>query len=93
MKSREFFELAVRILGAVTLFWGVGYLTESALLYADYVRNPDITFRYYLIYGWINIFVSSILMRAPWILTNFAYPLEESMDEDGDPTVQEPSDS
>ncbi len=74
MTSREWFEVAVRVIGAVTLFWGVGYLVESALFYTEYIQNPDVGFRYYLIYGWINIFVSLLLMRAPWILVNFAYP-------------------
>ena len=77
MTSREIFELAVRILGAVSLVWGIAYLVDSALFYTEYIINPDVTFRYYLIFGWVDIFISLVLIRAPWILSNFAYPPDD----------------
>ena len=80
MKPRDLFEVAVRIAGVFTLIWGVWDLANAALFYADYWRNVDMSFRYYLIYGWISIAMGLILIRIPWILVNFAYPPEEQSD-------------
>lgn len=87
MKLRDYFELGFRLLGVYTLLWGIGYLTESAIVYTEYTRSPDLDFRYYLIYGWVNIFVGLFLVRAPWLLINFAFP-EEGPGEDENEKAQ-----
>lgn len=43
-------------------------------MYTDYIRNPDISFRYYMIYGWLDSFLGLVFVRAPWIISNFAFP-------------------
>lgn len=76
MTPRELFDVAVRTLGAVVLVWGVWDLANAALFYTDYIRNPDTTFRFYLIFGWVSIFMGLLLLRAGGIVVNFAYDVE-----------------
>ena len=74
MVPRELFDVAVRTLGACVLVWGLWDLVNAALFYTDYFRNPDMTFRFYLIFGWASIFVGLLLIRTGGVLVNFAYP-------------------
>ena len=76
MTPRDLFDVAVRTLGAVVLVWGVWDLTNAALFYNDYIRNPDMTFRFYLILGWASIFIGLLLIRGAGVLVNFAYDAE-----------------
>lgn len=77
MKPRDLFEAAVRVVGLFALLWGLWDLANAVLFYADYFRNPDMSYRYYLIYGWISIAIGLLLIRAPWIIVEFAYSSEE----------------
>lgn len=77
MTPRELFDVAVRIAGIFALLWGLWDLTNAALFYTDYFRSPDMTFRYYLIYGWVSIAMGLLLVRGAGVLVNFAYPAEE----------------
>lgn len=76
MTPRDLFDVAVRTVGVVALVWGLWDLVYAGLFYADYFRNPDMTFRFYLISGWAGIFIGLLLIRAPGILVNFAYSPE-----------------
>jgi hypothetical protein len=76
MTPRGLFEVAVRTLGAAVLVWGLWDLTNAALFYNDYFRNPDMSVRYYLIFGWVSIFLGLILMRFSRIVGTFAYENE-----------------
>ena len=80
MTPRELFDVAVRIVGVFALLWGIWDLANAALFYTDYFRSPDMTFRYYLIYGWVSIFTGLFLIRAAGILVDFAYPTGNEQD-------------
>ena len=81
MTQKDWLEVAIRTIGVYILFSAVTNFAESALMYTDYSRNPDINFRYYLIYGWIYAFVGLVFLKAPGILSNFAYAPELSEDD------------
>lgn len=83
MMPRELFDVAVRTLGAFVLVWGLWDLVNAALFYTDYIRNPDMTFRFYLIFGWASIFIGLLLIRSGGVLVNFAYPEATAEAEDG----------
>ena len=74
MTQKDWLEVAIRIIGVYVLFWAITNFAEAWLMYADYSRNLDINFRYYFIYGWIYVLVGLIFVRAPGVLSNFAYP-------------------
>lgn len=74
MTQKDWLEVAIRTIGVYVLFCGISNFTEASLMYTDYSRNPDISFRYYLIYGWVDMIVGLVFLRAPGIFTNFAYP-------------------
>lgn len=76
MTPRDLFDVAVRTLGAFVVVWGLWDLVNAALFYTDYFRNPDMTFRFYLIFGWASIFIGLLLIRAGGVLVNFAYGVE-----------------
>lgn len=81
MTQKDWLEVAIRIIGVYLLFWAVTNFAESALMYADYSRNLDINFRYYLIYGWIDAILALVFLKAPGIISNFAYPPESEESE------------
>ncbi|MBC7899208.1 MAG: hypothetical protein H7070_04060 [Saprospiraceae bacterium] len=81
MKPRDFFEVAVRVVGLFALLWGLWDLVNAVLFYTDYFRNPDMSFRFYLIYGWVNIIIGLLFIRAPWLLVDFAYANKDIDDE------------
>ncbi len=76
MTQKDWLEVGIRVIGVYVLFTAVTYFAESALMYADYSRNPDINFRYYLIHGWVYGFAGLFFLKAPAILSNYAYPAE-----------------
>ena len=77
MTPRELFDVAVRIAGVFALLWGLWDLANAALFYTGYFTHADMTFRYYLIYGWVSIAMGLLLVRAADVLVNFAYPPAE----------------
>jgi hypothetical protein len=89
MMPRELFDVAVRVLGAFVLVWGLWDLVNAALFYTDYFRNPDMTFRFYLIFGWVSIFIGLLLIRSGGVLVNFAYPDTAEEDQDGSDKTSE----
>jgi hypothetical protein len=82
MTLRDWFDVAVRIVGVVVLVYGLWDLMHAFLFYADYFRNPDMTFRFYMIAGWFSIFLGLVLIRAAGLIVNFAYAPEEPAAED-----------
>jgi len=91
MTQKDWLEVAIRTIGVYALFSAVTYFAESWLMYADYSRNLDINFRYYLIYGWVYAFAGLLFLKVPGVLSNFAYPpelKENDVEEEG----AEPSD-
>jgi len=84
MTPRDLFDVSVRIAGVFALLWGLWDLANAALFYTDYFRSPDMTFRYYLIYGWVSIAIGLLLMRSGGVLVNFAYPEADTDGETSD---------
>ena len=84
MTPRDLFDVSVRIAGVFALLWGLWDLANAALFYTDYFRSPDMTFRYYLIYGWVSIAIGLLLMRRGGVLVNFAYPEADTDGETSD---------
>ena len=81
MTQRDWFDVGVRVVGVVTLVYGFWDLVYAMLFYADYFRNPDMSFRFYLIAGWCSIALGLTLIRAASIVVNFAYgPIDEKSD-------------
>ena len=76
MTQKDWLDVSIRVLGVYILFCAVTNFAESWLMYADYSRSLDFTFRYYLIYGWIYALLGLVFLKAPGILSNFAYPPE-----------------
>jgi hypothetical protein len=87
MNEKNWLDVGIRAIGVYVLFYAVTYFAESWLMYADYSRNPDINFRYYLIFGWIYALAGLLLLKAPGVLSNFAYPPES---DDGDAEGERP---
>jgi hypothetical protein len=82
MNPREWFDVGVRIVGVLTLVYGICDLVNAGLFYTEYFRNPDFSFRFYLIAGWCSIAIGLILIRSAPVLVNFAYgPIDDSDDE------------
>ena len=77
MTQKEFLDVMIRIAGVFALLWGLWDLTNAALFYTDYFRNADMTYRYYLIYGWVSIGMGLLLLRGGAVLADFAYPPRE----------------
>jgi hypothetical protein len=88
MTQKDWLEVAIRILGVYILFWAVTNFAEAWLMYSDYSRNPDISFRYYFIWAWIDVLVGLIFLKAPGVLSNFAFPKAGS-EETSETSVEE----
>lgn len=88
MTQKDWLEVAIRVLGVYVLFWAVTNFAEAWLMYADYSRNPDIGFRYYFIYAWIDVLVGLIFLKAPGVLSNFAFPPKDT-EEDPESDAEE----
>lgn len=78
MTQRDLFDVGVRLVGVGTIVYGLWDLMYAMLFYADYFRNPDSTFRFYLIAGWGSVAIGLILVRAGAVLVNFAYGVAET---------------
>lgn len=84
MTQKDWLEVAIRIFGVYVLFCSVTNFAESAFMYTDYSRNPEVNFRYYLIWGWIDAFIALLFLKAPGIFSSFAYPPDETSQADND---------
>ena len=76
MTAKEWFELALRVVGVVVLLYGVGYLVDSSLFRLGYFSYPDTTAGYYFINGIAYTVVGLFLLRGAPYLVGFAYPPE-----------------
>jgi len=85
MRAEDWFALAVRIIGVVTLLYGLGYLMDSFLFRLSYFHFPDSTPSYYVVAGLSFSVVGLILIRGASALVRFAYPdPENDEDQEGD---------
>lgn len=87
MTRRDLFDVGVRLVGIGTIVYGLWDLMYAMLFYADYFRNPDMSFRFYMIAGWGSVAIGLILVRAASTFVNFAYgptSVEDENDSDAD---------
>ena len=84
MRPDEWFALALRVIGAVVLLYGLGYLFDGALFRLNYFNYPETTPRYYAIAGFAYIIVATYLLRGAPQIVNFAYPPEVDDEEEAD---------
>ena len=76
MEAEDWFAVALRVVGVVTLVSGLGVLLDSLLFKLGYFFYPDSSPGYYLIVGLAQIVVGMYLARGAPHLAEFAYPIE-----------------
>jgi hypothetical protein len=90
-RVQELFGLALRILGAVVLYYGLSGLLDAALFNLGYFNYPDSSPNYYLISGLFQLVVGIYLLRGAPGLVRFAYPASEDEDDDEEDSEEEKS--
>ena len=73
MKSKDYFSLALRIIGLLTLAHGLRDLVDFGLILLGYTSTRS-SFAYYLILGLLYSVVGLYLLRGAPFVVNFAYP-------------------
>ena len=73
MKSKNYFSLALRIIGLLTLAHGLRDLVDFGLILLGYTSTRS-SFAYYLILGLLYSVVGLYLLRGAPFVVNFAYP-------------------
>ncbi len=87
MRSKDYFSLALRIIGFLTVAHGLRDLVDFGLLLLSYTSTHS-SFGYYLILGLLYSGVGVYLLRGAPFIVNFAYPqrlsetLPEAVDDD-----------
>lgn len=82
MRIDDWLALALRIIGALLLIYGLQYLLDALLFYLGYFTYPDSTTGYYLISGLTYVFIGLYLLRGAPLLVRFSYPEEEADERD-----------
>lgn len=77
MEAEDWFALALRVFGVVTLAFGLEVLLDSLLFKLGYFSYPDSSAGYYLIAGSAQVVVGIYLARGAPHLVEFAYPVED----------------
>lgn len=81
LKPKEYFALAVRIIGVVVTLYGVRYLADFSLGQMGYFTLQKTDYAYYLVLGIGFLIVGVYLLRgAPWVV-NHTYPDDEATEE------------
>lgn len=74
MRVEELFALALRIIGAVLLYYGLHNLLDAGLFRLGYFNYPDSSPNYYLISGLFLTLLGVYLLRGARGIVKFAYP-------------------
>ena len=82
MEVKDWFALAVRVVGIAVLIPGLGTLLDSLLLKLGYFNLPDTQPSYFLIYGAAQIVAGLYLIRGASFLVEFAYPWDDAEEVD-----------
>jgi hypothetical protein len=77
MEPKDYFSLALRIIGFLTLAHGLRDLVDFALLLLNYT-NTHSSFSYYLFLGLLYAVVGVYLLRGAPLIVSFAYPTKET---------------
>lgn len=76
MEAEDWFAIALRVVGVVTLVSGLGLLLDSLLFKLGYFFYPDSSPAYYLITGAAQFVIGMYLTRGAPYLAEFAFPIE-----------------
>jgi hypothetical protein len=86
MKSKDYFSLALRVIGFLTMAHGLRDLVDFGLLLLGYTSTHS-AFGYYLILGLLYSVVGLYLLRGAPLIVHFAYPDEEPETDEDDPDL------
>ena len=84
MEAKDYFSLALRIIGFLTLAHGLRDLVDFALLLLNYTSTHS-SLGYYLILGLLYSVVGVYLLRGAPLIVRFAYPTREITASENDP--------
>ena len=76
MKPKDYFLLALRVIGLLTLAHGLRDLLDYCLILLGYTTTHS-AFAYYLVLGLAYSLVGLYLLRGARMVVNFAYPDEK----------------
>ena len=74
MGAKDWFTLALRIVGVVLLLYGLRDLVDHLLYQLGYFNWPDVSPRYFVAVGAIQICAGLYLVRGAPLLVGFAFP-------------------
>ena len=86
MEAKDYFSLALKIIGFLTLAHGLRDLVDFALMLLNYTSTHS-SFGYYLILGLLYSIVGIYLLRGAPLIVRFAYPTKEAAASGNDPDV------
>jgi hypothetical protein len=81
---KDWFALALRIFGVVSIAYGFRDLLDALFLSLGYFNSLETNSKYYEIWGLIYIAIGAYLLRGAPLLLNFAYPDEPAEVADDD---------
>ncbi len=82
MTARDWFVLALRIVGVVLLLYGLRDLVDHLLYRLGYFSWPEVSPLYYVVMGVAQTAAGIYLVRGAPLLANFAFAATEAEDED-----------
>ncbi|MCA1615883.1 MAG: hypothetical protein LC800_17635 [Acidobacteria bacterium] len=86
MGAKDWFALALRIAGVVLLLYGLRDLVDHMLYQFGYFNWPDVSPRYFVVLGVVQVCAGLYLVRGAPQLVAFAFPEtpEDEAEEDED---------
>jgi hypothetical protein len=83
MRAQDWFALAVRVVGLMTLITGLATLLDGFLLKLGYFTHIESSPAYYTIVGVANLVGGLCLILGAPVVVGFAYPREDEDQEQG----------
>lgn len=83
MNAKNYFSLALRVIGFLTLAHGLRDLLDYGLILLGYTSTHS-AFAYYLILGLLYCVVGLYLLRGAPLIVNFAYPYKDGESREAD---------
>lgn len=84
MGPKEWFAVAIRVLGAILVLYGLAFLMDSLLFRVGYVTYLDVSQLYYVIWGLSYGAVGLYLLRGAPLIVYFAFPEDDEDEDDSD---------
>ena len=83
MRAEDWFALAVRVVGLMTLITGLATLLDGFLLKLGYFTHIESSPAYYSIVGAANLVGGLCLILGAPVVVRFAYPREDEDQDNG----------